>query len=226
MRQTDRMLTLYHHPICPHSRFARLVLREYGMPVRQIVERSWERRREFLILNPAATLPVLVTEDDVPVPSALIIMEYLDEVYGRDFGENRLLPQDAAGRIEVRRLLNWFAYKFFEEVSGPLTDEHYKQYMPIELGAGTRDSAAIRAALENVSYHLTYIGVLLAERDWLAGACLTYADFAAAAHLSIVPHFHPLQWPEDGVAKRWHERIQSRPAFQSMLAEGWKSTVR
>jgi glutathione S-transferase len=26
------MLTLFHHPICPHSRFVRLALEEYGLP--------------------------------------------------------------------------------------------------------------------------------------------------------------------------------------------------
>ena len=51
------MLTLFHHPICPHSRFVRLVLEEYGLPVRLIEERVWERRSDFLMLNPAGTPP-------------------------------------------------------------------------------------------------------------------------------------------------------------------------
>jgi glutaredoxin len=61
------MLTLFHHPFCPHSRFVRLVLEELGLPVRLVEERVWERREEFLMLNPAGTTPVLVEEGAPPV---------------------------------------------------------------------------------------------------------------------------------------------------------------
>ena len=49
------MLTLFHHPLCPFSRFARLALAEYGLTVQLIEERAWDRRTEFLTLNPAGT---------------------------------------------------------------------------------------------------------------------------------------------------------------------------
>jgi glutathione S-transferase len=220
------MLTLYHHPICPHSRFVRLVLFEYGLPTRQLVERTWERREEFLILNPAGTLPVLITEDKFAVPTASVIIEYLDEIYGQELGTDRLLPQNRADRIEARRLTHWFNYHFFEEVSGPLTTEHYKQYLPIETSDGQRDSAAIRIALQYLQYYLDHLTFLLNEREWLAGPRPTYADFAAAAHLSIIPYFGRFSWIDGNAAKAWYERMQSRPAFQSMLGEAWKPVVR
>ena len=62
------MRTLIHHPLCPHSRFVRLALSEYGLPVRLAVERVWERREDFLLLNPAGTTPVLVVEGIGPAP--------------------------------------------------------------------------------------------------------------------------------------------------------------
>jgi Glutathione S-transferase len=77
------MLTLFHHPFCPHSRFVRLVLEELGLPVRLVEERVWERREEFLMLNPAGTTPVLVEEGAPPVPGAGVIAEYLDETTRR-----------------------------------------------------------------------------------------------------------------------------------------------
>ena len=80
------MLTLFHHPICPKSRFVRLVLEEYGLQPRLVEERVWERREEFLVLNPAGTTPVLVEEGAPPVPGAGIIAEYLDETRGSGFG--------------------------------------------------------------------------------------------------------------------------------------------
>ena len=64
------MLTLFHHPLCPHSRFVRLALGEYKLEVRLIEERTWERRPDFLAVNPAGTTPVLLDEGQPPVPGA------------------------------------------------------------------------------------------------------------------------------------------------------------
>ena len=48
--QSGAMLTLFHHPFCPHSRFVRLALGEFGDTPRLVEERVWERREEFLAL--------------------------------------------------------------------------------------------------------------------------------------------------------------------------------
>src|SRR5215467_9203402 len=117
------MPTLFHHPFCPHSRFIRLALGEHSVPVRLIEERTWERRHDFLVLNPAGSTPVLVDEGQPPVPGAAIVAEFLDEVYGAQLGPRRLLPPEPGPRVEVRRLMSWFNDKFFAEVSGPLTLE-------------------------------------------------------------------------------------------------------
>jgi glutathione S-transferase len=220
------MLTLFHHPLCPHSRFARLALGEYGLPTRQVGERTWERREEFLILNPAGTTPVLLTEVQLSVPGALIIAEYLDETYGENLGVRRLLPQEKVLRLEVRRVMYWFSEKFFEEVSGPLTRERLKQYMPLDIGCGSPDYSIIRESRENIPYHLAYIDLLLRDSDWLVGDTLTYADLAAAAHLSTADYLGAIPWNEDGAAKVWYERVQSRPAFQALLAKGWGDFIR
>ena len=50
-----------------------------------------------------------------------------------------------------------------------------------------------------------------ARRDWLAGDNLTYADLAAAAHLSAVDYLGDVPWNEDETAKNWYARIKSRP---------------
>jgi glutathione S-transferase len=214
------MLTLFHHPFCPHSRFIRLVLGESGLPVRIIEERAWERREEFLLLNPAGTTPVIVDEGFPPVPGATIIQEYLDETRGVELGDRRFLPRDPGSRVEVRRLASWFNDKFFEEVSGPLTMERfYKRHMPASEGGGSPDTDAIRAARHNVRYHLAYIGWLVRTRDWLAGERLSYADLAAAAHLSAVDYLGDVPWSEDESAKSWYARIKSRPSFRPLLGE-------
>ena len=62
------MITLYHHPFCPHSRFVRLSLGEMGIEPKLIEERAWERRREFLLMAAEGATPVLV-EDHAAGPA-------------------------------------------------------------------------------------------------------------------------------------------------------------
>jgi glutathione S-transferase len=216
------MLTLFHHPFCPHSRFVRVAVGEYGLNAKLIEERTWERRGEFLALNPAGTTPVLLEEGRPPVPGASIIAEYLDETRGESLNSHRLLPADVGGRIEVRRLLSWFNDKFFVEVSGPLLMERVlKRRMTAAQGGGPPEPDAIRASLSNIRYHLDYISWLVRTRDWLAGERLSYADLAAAAHLSAIDYLGDVPWNQDEAAKNWYARVKSRPSFRPLLTESY-----
>ena len=214
------MLTLLHHPICPHSRFIRLVLGEYGLEVRLVEERVWDRRELFLELNPAGSTPVLIDEGHPPVPGVAVISEYLDETQGEAAGGRRLLPGDLGSRVEVRRLVSWFNDKLFAEVTGPLVNERvYKRHKRIEQGGGPPDTDAIRAARHNIRYHLAYLGWLVRTRNFIAGDRLTYADLAAAAHLSVADYLGDVPWSEDEAAKSWYARVKSRPSFRPLLTD-------
>jgi glutathione S-transferase len=214
------MLTLFHQPLCPHSRFARLILAEYGLEVRLIEERPWERREDFLLLNPAGAVPVLIAEGQPPIPGAMVIAEYLNETRGGEHGDDNLYPASASGRVEVRRLANWFNEKFHAEVSGPLVGERvFKRHMTLEQGGGPPDTDAIRAARHNIRYHLAYIGWLVRTRDWLAGDRLSFADLAAAAHVSVIDYLGDVPWNDDEAARNWYARVKSRPSFRPLLAD-------
>jgi len=212
------MLTLLHQMLCPHSRYVRLLLGEYGLESREIEERFWERREEFMLLNPAGEIPVLMAEGVPPVPGAAIIADYVEEM--RPPGGNGLLPAQAGERIEVRRLASWFNDKFHAEVSGPMVTERvFKRHMTREQGGGPPDTDALRAARHNIRYHLAYVGWLVKTRDWLCGERLTLADLAAAAHLSAVDYLGEVPWHEDEAAKNWYARVKSRPSFRPILAD-------
>jgi glutathione S-transferase len=214
------MVTLFHHPFCPHSRFVRIVLAEYGALARLVEERVWERREAFIEINPAGTTPVLIEEAGPPVPGAAVIAEYLDETRGLALAERRLLAEDPAGRVEVRRLLGWFLDKFYAEVTEPLVTERvYRRHMTVEQGGGPPDTNALRVARSNIRYHLAYIGWLARTRDWLAGDRLSYADLAAAAHLSVADYLGDVPWNENEAAKNWYARVKSRPSFRPLLAD-------
>lgn len=213
------MLTLFQHPLCPHSRYVRLMLNEYGIEARLVEERFWERREEFLLLNPTGEIPVLVTDGQPAVPGATIIAEFLAETHG-DEAEHRLLPASISQRVEVRRLASWFNDKFHAEVSGPLVLERvFKRHMTLEQGGGPPDTEAMRAARTNIRYHLAYIGWLVQTRDWLAGDRLSLADLAAAAHISVADYLGDVPWNDDEAAKNWYARVKSRPSFRPLLAE-------
>src|SRR5665213_4471654 len=93
------MLTLFHQTLCPHSRYVRLILGEYGIEARLLEERFWERREEFLQLNPAGEIPVLVTDGQPAVPGATIIAEYIEDTHPH--GTGSLLPAAAGSRLPV-----------------------------------------------------------------------------------------------------------------------------
>ena len=214
------MFTLFHHPLCPHSRYVRLILSEYGVEAQLVEERFWERREDFLLLNPAGNIPVLVADGQPAVPGASIIAEYIEETRPPSEAEDRLLPPLAVQRVEVRRLASWFNDKFHAEVSGPLVTERvFKRYMTKEQGGGPPDTEAMRAARHNIRYHLAYIGWLVRTRDWLAGERLSLADLAAAAHISSVDYLGDVPWNADEAAKNWYARVKSRPAFRPLLAD-------
>ncbi|HWK98177.1 MAG TPA: glutathione S-transferase family protein [Pseudolabrys sp.] len=214
------MLTLLQQPLCPLSRFVRLMLAEYDIDVRLVEERFWERREEFLVLNPAGTIPVLITDGIPPVPGAAIIAEFIEETVQPPEGVNGLLPPEPRDRVEVRRLASWFNDKFHAEVSGPLVTERvFKRHMTLEQGGGPPDTAALRAARHNIRYHLAYIGWLARSRNWLAGDRLSLADLAAAAHLSSVDYLGDVPWNEDEAARVWYARVKSRPSFRPLLSE-------
>ncbi len=220
------MFTLFHHPFCPHSRFVRLALGEYGLDLRLVEERAWERREAFLALNPAGTTPVLIAEGVPAIPGAA----HHRRISRRDPWRRRWTSagccRPAPGeRIEVRRLMAWFNDKFFEEASNPLVTERiYKRFMNEEDGGGAPAAEVIRAAKANVRYHLAYIGWLAQTRNYLAGDQLSYADLAAAAHLSAIDYLGDVPWIEDDAAKAWYARVKSRPSFRPLLSE-WLAGV-
>ncbi len=214
------MIKLFHYPLSVASRFSRLVLAECEITPELVEERYWERREEFLIMNPAATLPVLVENDGPPICGAWPVSEYLDETHGFALAEHRLLPPNADQRAEVRRLTEWFLVQFDAEVTGFLVEEKViKRERTRAGGDGAPDSILLRAARSNIRMHLRYIDHLIETRRWLAGDRLTYADLAAAAAFSVADFMGEVPWQDAEEGKDWYARVKSRPAFRSLLAD-------
>ncbi|MEA2907253.1 MAG: glutathione S-transferase, partial [Alphaproteobacteria bacterium] len=53
---------------------------------------------------------------------------------------------------------------------------HHRFRPEADANGGSPDTEVIRAAKNNIRYHMAYIGWLVRARDWLAGDRLSYAD--------------------------------------------------
>ena len=214
------MPKLHHHPFSAASRYVRLVLAEYDETTEFIEEKPWLRVPALLQMNPAGTLPIFIDDNDTVVSGGAVVAEYLVETKGARMGEVRLMPEHAADRAEVRRLVEWFSQKLHGEVTSYMvTEKVYKRRMGAGEGNNSPDPAAIRAARANIRYHLQYIGYLAGRRNWLAGRELSLADFAAAAEISCIDYLGEVPWEADETAKAWYARVKSRPSFRSLLSD-------
>jgi glutathione S-transferase len=212
------MARLFHFPLDPFCRRIRLSLCEYARDAALVEERPWEGRPEFLDRNPAGLLPIFEDDDGTSAVGIEAVGEYLDETRGPSL--RSLYGSTAAERAEARRLVAWFDQKFHGEVSAPLIAEKVvRRHLPREAGGGPPEMAPVRQALAAIRAHLNYIGYLADSRNWLAGAELSAADLAAAAHLSAVDYLGDVPWEENADAKAWYQRIKSRPAFRPLLGD-------
>jgi glutathione S-transferase len=188
------------------------VLAEKGLEFSMKVEKVWERRPEFLALNPAGEVPVLVEPDGSVLADATAICEFLEETY-RD---KPLLGTKPLDRAETRRLVSWFDGKLAREVTDGLVNE---KIMKRFLGFGTPDTAVLRASAANLGYHLEYVSYLAERRRWLAGGEFSLADIAASAHLSAIDYLGEIPWDDHAPAREWYARVKSRPSFRPILSD-------
>jgi glutathione S-transferase len=206
------MRLLYHQSLSPFCRKVRITLAEKKLEFELRAEPVWERRAEFLALNPAGDLPVLVENDGDVLADSQAIVEYLEEITPQP----PLLGETPLERAEMRRLVAWFDVKFNAEVTDNLVGE---KVMSRLLRRGHPNSAAIRAGHANIRSHLEYVSFLMERRNWLAGDRLTLADITAAAHLSCVDYIGDVPWDGYEDAKTWYARVKSRPSFRAILAD-------
>ncbi|MGB1034447.1 MAG: glutathione S-transferase family protein, partial [Primorskyibacter sp.] len=144
---------LFHVPLSPFCRKVRLSLAEKKIEVQLVEEQYWQKSPDFLRRNPAAKVPVLRMDGQTMGESAAIC-EYLEETYP----DPALLPQGAAARYEVRRLVGWFDDKFHNEVTANLLYERVNKKIQ---GAGVPDSGRVKAGARAIKIHLDYMAHLL-----------------------------------------------------------------
>ena len=190
-----------------------MALTEKGLSFEMVLEKTWERRTEFLAMNPAGDLPVFVEQDGTVLSNSQVICEYLDEVYP----EINLIGTDPIQRSETRRLTYWFDRKFSKEVTDNLVGEKYLKKIQ---NLGEPHGPSVRAGRANIHYHLDYIGFLTERRQWLAGESFSLADITAASHLSCIDYIGDVPWEQHEAAQKWYDKFKERSSgFEDLIDE-------
>ena len=206
------MITLYHYYLCSSSRYIRLILEEQKIKYETQLENYWKPQKDFLQLNPAGHLPVIVNEENFPVIGANACIEYI-----KDLGvKPRLFVDDYREKAEINRLVHWFDVIFKKEVFDPII---YEKIFSGILDNITPNSENIRAALNNLDFHIQYFNFLLNSKNYFIKDDLTYLDFLAAANFSVLDYLGLLNLKDYENIKEWYFKIKSRPSFKILLKD-------
>lgn len=209
------MRTLYHWPLDPQSRQARIALGEKKLKFKLVPVNPWEPSAEFMALCAEGMPPALVdldTAGNITVAGARTICEYAHE------GSTRfpLLSENIAERAEARRLCRWFDVKFSDEVNAYIMHEKLEKSVT---GGGAPHPPTLRTGREHLTYHLDYMSWLLESRPWLAGHDFSLADIAAGANISCLDFLCEIPWKTRPKIKTWYQKLKCRPSFQPLLSD-------
>jgi len=166
---------------------------------------------EFMKLNPAALIPVYVTEEGVALTESLAIIEYLDEVVPQP----RLLPASPLERARVRSL----AYLIACDVH-PIQNLRVLQRLRTQFGAD--DDAANAWARHYIEQGLAAFEVELARSPATGRFC--HGDTPTLADICLIPQvFNARRFQVDltpfPTVRRVVDHCASVPAFERARPE-------
>lgn len=186
---------------------------EKGVAYDLVRESPWDHRDEFVDMNPTGRTPVVRDhERDITLIDSTAICEYFEETVDK----NPMISGTATSRAEIRRLVAWFDEQFFGDVAAPLLHERMLKRI---VHRQPPDARMLRDAMRLANQHLDYIDYLIDHRPWLAGATMSLADIAAAAHISVADYLGGIDWSGHEQTKGWYAGFKSRPSFRPLLSE-------
>lgn len=173
-------MKLYITQPSPFARKCRIVARERGVAVTEIVADPYADDPALLAANPIVQVPTLIAMDGRPISDSPVICEYLDSLGAGP----RLLPTEGAERLRVRRI---------ETLGNALLDQGVKRVLELRRPESERSpswiarwTAGINRALDvlegealraepldmgviTVGAALTWISFRHPDIDWKAG---------------------------------------------------------
>ena len=167
---------------------------------------------EYRKLNLNGLVPTL-QDGDLTLWESHAILRYLAASYGGD----RLWRRDPRQRAAVDQWTDWTATTF-----QPAWISVF--WLLVRTPQEQQDRKAIASALGRTLAALRIMDDNLADRDYLAGDSLSYADIAAGAALYrwFTMDIDRLAMP--GV-ENWYRRLQERPAFRQSVMVSYAELV-
>jgi len=190
----------------------RWTLQELGVdfePIRVNLLAGEHQRPEFLMINPAGKIPVLVDGDLVLTESVAIVLYLADK-----YSNKGLIPTELKERAHVNRWLLFAA----TELEQPLwrISRHTVLYpedqrLPGDVVLASQDFKAMASVLEE---HMQ-------RRQFVVGDRVTVADFVTAYTLDWANEDHLLDdFPQ---LRTYMERMYARPSAPPRIAEAFAS---
>lgn len=203
-------MKLYEFPPTRSIR-PRWMLQELQVPFESVwvnLIKGEHRNREFLKLNPAGKVPVLVDGDLVLNESVAIVL-YLAEKYP----EKGFLPTDAKGRAEVDR---WLLFTVTELEQPLWRIAKHTSLLP----EARRIPGDVVLAREDFRDMVPLIEAHLAGHEFVCGDRVTAADFVLAYTLDWANETNLLSAFPASVA--YLERMYARPRAPLRIGEAFK----
>ena len=192
------MLTIHGDRISGNCLKVKWVADRVGAPWRWVdvdVLRGETRTPDFLAINPAGQVPVVVLADGRVLAQSNAIMLYLAE--GSD-----LIPTDAFDRARMFEWMFWEQYTHEPAIAVRRFQKAYLNKPDTEIDPALM--ARGRAALGRMQAALAAPDC----RGWLAGDRLSLADVALVAYTRVAPEggFDLAEYP---AVQAWVERVEA-----------------
>ena len=166
----------------------------------------------FRAMNPNGLVPVL-QDGELAVWESHATLRYLAAAYG----ENTLWPVDPRERAMADQWTDWTATTLQPGWIAVF-------WLFVRTPPEQRDDKAIGAALARTIAALRIVDANLAERDYLAGDRLSYADIAAG--VALYRWFTmEIDRPAMPGVENWYLRLQERPAFRKTVMVSYTDLV-
>ena len=189
-----------------YTRRVAIALSLYGMPFEHrawSVGRDFDRIRQY---NPLGRAPTLVLDDGEVLTESAMMLDYLDDVVGRD---RALMPATGIARRDAQRLIALATGAIDKAILIVLE----RIFRPVEMHSEAWLSRC-RTQVEGALGELDKACAARAGHDWLVGDAMTHADIAVACYATHLRESLPLdlsQWP----ALRAHvDRCEALPVFR------------
>ena len=201
-------MKLYYNPLSTYSQKVLIAFYEKGLTFEPFVIdlKNATARQSYAKVYPLGKIPLLITEQNRPVPESSIIIEYLDMNY---MTGATLLPRDSEMSRQAR--LKDRMYDLY--LNNPIVELLFESLKP----KNQQDPCRIIKAREILDIMYEQLNESLCDHSWANGEEFSIADCAAAPALFYGQRVHPFtKYP---AIKAYFSRLLGRTSLQKVLGE-------